>query len=209
MIKKFNIFKESLEFILPTKRLKKVYHVGDIDLNKKSKNSLEGSGLSISLHPEAWKQISETTYGDTHTLLNDNGIFLDYYKLKASQKNEIINWGVDNGYVELKETYRVYYDDGSYVEFEDYEKAKYEAGDEYKLKSNKKGGLIPTEKLRIETHQQKIDILQSFDLLLTVYTEKNTNFDGVWWNDRLDVYENSAPRGVIFNSKLKNWKIIN
>lgn len=51
MIKKFNIFKESLEFILPTKRLKKVYHVGEMDLNKKSKNSLEGSGLSISLHP--------------------------------------------------------------------------------------------------------------------------------------------------------------
>ena len=98
MIKKFNIFKESLEFILPTKRLKKVYHVGDIDLNKKSKNSLEGSGLSISLHPEAWKQISETTYGDTHILLNDNGIFLDYYENSAPRgvifNSKLKNWKI-------------------------------------------------------------------------------------------------------------------
>jgi len=44
-------------------------------------------------------------------------------------------------------------------------------------------------------------------LLLTIFVEKTTNYDGIWWNDKLDVSKYSAARGVIFNSKLNNWKI--
>lgn len=91
------------------------------------------------------------------------------------------------------------------MEFDDLEKAKYEAGDEYKIRRNKNGGLKATDKLKIETKQSIIDVSQTFDLLLTIFVEKTTNYDGIWWNDRLDVLDYSAPRGVIFNSKLNNW----
>ena len=55
--------------------------------------------------------------------------------------------------------------------------------------------------------QKSIDIDSTFDILLTVYLENNTEYDGIWWEEELDVLKYSAPRGVIFNSKLKTWDI--
>jgi len=49
---------------LPIKKLNKVYHVGTMDITKKSFDSYEGSGLSISLHPEEWKKINKNTFGE-------------------------------------------------------------------------------------------------------------------------------------------------
>lgn len=190
---------------LPIKKIGKVYHVGEMNIKNKSKFSLEGSGLSVSKNPEEWRQIAKLGNRNLYLLSNTNGIFLDYHKLNKNQKTNIINWGVENYYVEPTETYRVLFGDGSYMEFDDLEKAKYEAGDEYKIRRNKIGGLKPTDKLKIETKQSIIDVSQTFDLLLTIFVEKTTNYDGIWWNDRLDVLNYSAPRGVIFNSKLNNW----
>lgn len=180
----------------------------DMNIRNKSQFSLEGSGLSVSKNPEEWRQIVRLGDSDLYLLNNSNGLFLDAYRLNKKQKNDIINWGVEQEYVEPTETYRVLYGDGSYMEFDDLEKATYEAGDEYKIRRNKIGGLKPTDKLKIDTKQNRIDISQTFDLLLTVFTEKTSDYDGIWWNDRLDVLDYSAPRGVIFNNKLKNWDII-
>ncbi len=193
---------------IPTKKITKVFHVGDMNIRNKSQFSLEGSGLSVSKNPEEWRQIARLGDSDLYLLNNSNGLFLDAYRLNKKQKNDIINWGVEQEYVEPTETYRVLYGDGSYMEFDDLEKATYEAGDEYKIRRNKIGGLKPTDKLKIDTKQNRIDISQTFDLLLTVFIEKTSDYDGIWWNDRLDVLDYSAPRGVIFNNKLKNWDII-
>ncbi len=199
---------ENIQNTLPTKKITKVFHVGDMNIRNKSQFSLEGSGLSVSKNPEEWRQIARLGDSDLYLLNNSNGLFLDAYRLNKKQKNDIINWGVEQEYVEPTETYRVLYGDGSYMEFDDLEKATYEAGDEYKIRRNKIGGLKPTDKLKIDTKQNRIDISQTFDLLLTVFTEKTSDYDGIWWNDRLDVLDYSAPRGVIFNNKLKNWDII-
>lgn len=199
---------ENVQNTLPTKKITKVFHVGDMDIKNKSQFSLEGSGLSVSKNPEEWRQIARLGDRKLYLLNNYNGMFLDAYKLNKNQKTNIVNWGVENGYVEPIETYRVLYGDGSYMEFDDLEKAKYEAGDEYKIRRNKIGGLKPTDKLKFDTKQNRIDISQTFDLLLTVFIEKTTDYDGIWWNDRLDVLDYSAPRGVIFNNKLKNWGVI-
>lgn len=212
MIEKVKSFKQSIneniQNTLPVKKITKVFHVGDLNIKNKSSSSLEGSGLSVSKNPEEWRQIARLGNRDLYLLNNTNGLFLDAYKLNKNQKNNIINWGVEKGYVEPTETYRVLYGDGSYMEFDDLKKAKYEAGDEYKIRLNKIGGLKPTDKLKFDTKQNRIDILQTFDLLLTVFIENTTDYDGIWWNDRLDVLDYSAPRGVIFNSKLKNWNVI-
>lgn len=198
---------EEINISMPIRKISKVYHVGNMNIEDKSNFSLEGSGLSVSKNPEEWRQIARLGNSDLYLLNNTNGIFLDAYKLNKNQKNIIINWGVEREYVEPTETYRVLYGDGSYMEFEDLEKAKYEAGDEYKIKRIKIGGLKSTNKLKTETKQSRIDVSQTFDLLLTIFVEKTTNYDGIWWNDRLDVLDYSAPRGVIFNSKLNDWKI--
>ena len=43
------------------------------------------------------------------------------------------------------------------------------------------------------------------DYAATAYAEDVLDLDGVWWNDELDVSAYSAPRGVIFASKMGAW----
>jgi len=208
------IVKEEIErFVdtsLPIKNLKRVYHVGDMDINSKSDFSLEGSGLSVSVNPEEWRKIAQLGGRSLYELTKPNGMFVNAYRLKKAQRQDIIQWGVTNNYVTLTDTYRVYqYDEEgrrSYMEFPTYEKAQAQVDDPKDIKISKTG-LLPTNKLNSETKQSKIDPTQTYDLLFTIFVEKTTNYDGIWWNDVLDVYDYSAPRGVIFNSKLGEWKI--
>lgn len=187
----------------PIKKLNTVYHIGTMDISKKSTHSYEGSGLSISTMPDVWRRISETTYGDTIKLTKNNGIFLDYYKLLKNKDliKNITEWGIDNNYVFEVPIYRVLINGLGYMEFFTYDEAIKEADNLKKIKIKK--GLKNTEKLRKETMQNKIDPLSIFDFLVTVYIENTTNFDGVWWNDKIDY--DSAPRGVIFNKKINEW----
>jgi hypothetical protein len=198
---------ENIQTTLPVKKITKLFHVGDLDIKNKKEFSLEGSGLSVSKNPEEWREIARLGNRDLFLLINPNGLFLDAYKLNKSQKTNIIVWGIENGYIQLTEKFRVLYGDGSYMEFSNLEEAKYEAGGNYKIKRIK-AGLNPSDKLKKDSKQNRIDISHTFDLLLTVFIEKTTNYDGIWWNDRLSVLDYSAPRGVIFNYKLENWNII-
>jgi len=194
---------------LPSKKLTKVFHVGDMDFRNKSSFSLEGSGLSVSTNPDAWVRIARLGGKPIHVLTNPSGKFLDFHKLNKKQKSSIIQWGIDNGYVEYTVLYNVVYDDGTYSSFDTMENAEYEADDEYEIKIVKKGGLRATQKLTKVSMQTSIDFGNVFDVLVTVFTEDRVEFDGVWWDDTLDVHNYSAPRGVIFNTKLSNWAVSN
>ena len=96
-------------------------------------------------------------------------------------------------------------DDG-YMEFDSIERAEEEKNDYSIVKKVK--GYKATDKLCKETEQKNIESILCFDMLLTIYIENNTDFDGIWWLDKLDVQMLSAPRGVIFNNKLKEWQVI-
>lgn len=206
MITKINVFiSENVDNSLPLKKLKCVYHVGTLDISKKRQYSLEGAGLSVSLHPHEWMRITKNMSGDIWQLKNSEGLFVDAYKIKKDTRNSIIQWGVDNGYIKYITTYRVYRS-GGYMEFDTFEKAKEEAQDDFPIRKNNKG-IIHTDKLVHITKQINIDPVDVYDLLLTVYVESETSYDGVWWNDYLDVYNYSAPRGVIFNSRMNKWKV--
>jgi len=208
------LLREELEqFKLPLISLTKVFHVGSLDMNKKSDFSLEGSGLSISVNPDEWSKIARLG-GELHTLVKTNGVFVNAYKLNKSQKQNIIKWGLENGLVNQKETYQVcWYDDEMEddvcMEFNNIDDAKSEAGneDEGRTIKIKKSGLLPTNKLNSQTKQTKIEPSQTFDLLLSVYVDETTDYDGIWWSDTLDISKYSAPRGVIFNDKVNTWKV--
>lgn len=62
--------------------------------------------------------------------------------------------------------------------------------------------LKPTAKL--EERLGMKSYLDCFDHLLVVYGEEETDYDGVWWEDEYG--HMSAPRGVIFPSRLEAWK---
>jgi len=196
---------------IPVINLKKVYHVGSMDINKKSSTSHEGSGLSVSVNPNEWQKINPRTSGDLFELTKENGTFCDRHKLNKLNKETIIAWGVEHQYVTQQVTYRYYYYDDElesevYQEFSTIEQAQQEADEDGDIRPYKQG-LQPTQKLEHASQQSKIDTSSAFDYLLTVYVEQVTDFDGVWWNDKLDVSKYSAPRGVIFNNKLNSWKV--
>lgn len=65
--------------------------------------------------------------------------------------------------------------------------------------------LIATDALRRRAKNDAAPVTAP-DLVSTVYAEKH-GYDGVWCNDRLDVQNYSAPRGVIAASKIESWTI--
>lgn len=197
---------------LPTLTAKVVWHVGTMDPESKGTTSFEGAGLSVSVHPKAWRAIAKLGGLDLWRLTNPNGKFLDARKLTKSEKQAIIQWGVENQYVALQTTYRVWStdEDGEeqYMEVPTREDAEEEAyGDDTAIEEVSDAA-IGTAKLvqRGKNPSVTRDLVGVFDILLTVWVEDTTDLDGVWWKERLDVLGLSAPRGVIVPSRVANWK---
>lgn len=63
-------------------------------------------------------------------------------------------------------------------------------------------GYVITNKFKKLTNSEHID------LIVAIYCqETGYNTDGLWWSDKLDILKYSAPRGVIFDSKIDSWDI--
>lgn len=189
-----------------------IYHVGTMDISKKRRHSHEGDGLSISNCPDEWVEITEGfSYGDYFRLSKPDMKLLDYYGLTDGEKAEIQSWALDNGYVKEGKLYKsiTWGEDGEeyFSLFDSYEKALYEADDE-EDRVVEIDGLIPTEKL-LDQSLVKIELMQVRDMITALYAERVLDYDGIYWNDELDVGAYSAPRGVIFNSKLSSFDIEN
>lgn len=205
-------FKEDVGGGLPSKSFKKLFHVGSLDATKKREGSHEGSGLSVSTHPNEWKRIARGfVTGDTYVATKPNNSFINAHKLSDENRNLIASWGVKNGLLTPTQTVIVsYYDDemDSMVsqEFPSMEDAVEEYGDhldDYEVTTNDKG-YQPTNKLKQITRNPRITPTGILDYVLPVYAE-NMGYDGVWWQDTLDVSSYSAPRGVIVPSKIPSW----
>ena len=197
----------------PTVHFPTVYHMGDMDPSKKSQGSHEGSGLSVSTHPDAWRKIARLGGRDTKTLVNGSSIFLDFHELTKKQKNIILQWGVENEYVTPASLWRVYYyddemEDTMSMEFTDQAEAEFEAeGVEGKVQVVR-GSHVATPKMQQRVHGRAEPIM-IMDLLSTIFVEDSLGWDGVWWDDELHPGKLSAPRGVIVPSKLGRWHVEN
>lgn len=209
------------DFIFP------LYHVGSMNINKKSRESYEGNGLSVSMCPSAWESIARISNFNVWKLKKENINLLDYYRVPNNIREDITSWGIENGY--LKEVFGrysyCYYNeelgrdvvilcssfkealeeaclDDMYETYEDFINS--EDGDEdmiYPTKSYK-----PTEKLKsisLIDVSEKDSVEQNF----LIYIENYTDYDGVYWNEELDTIGLTAPRGVIFNKSLDSFSI--
>ena len=195
------------------KSFKKLWHIGTFDPKEKGKGSLEGAGLSVSVNPEEWQYIARLG-GDLWELAKPGNRFVNFHRVTKAQKKQITNWGTENGYVEPIELYRAEWWDEEdqetrYSDFIDEREAKREVGGmegmDAKYYPVPGGGLNPTEKLVGRSKQLRGDPMMAWDMLLTVYAEDELDCDGVWWDDKLDQYALSAPRGVIFANKVPSW----
>jgi len=197
----------------PVVGLDVVYHVGDLDPGSKGSESLEGAGLSVSLHPEEWSLIAKLP-GDVWTLTNPTGSFLDALSLNEAQKDEVLQWGFREGYLEPASAWRYsYYDDERgeevYMSFLSEAEAQAELQDREEGRVEEvRDSFVGTERLSSEgmnSHVEREEDI-AFDVLLTLYVEQATDLDGVWWDETLDVGNLSAPRGVIVPSRIGRWE---
>lgn len=200
---------------LPVLTILRVFHVGTMDIEKKKKGSYEGAGLSVSNCPGAWQRINKgNTYGEVWEIRKDAGVFVDYHEISQEAKEEIIKWGQENELVERCTIYRFsnYSDEIEAEYYEDYTdeaEAKAIAEDieqEYETDYN---GYKATQKLKKLSFQEEFQqCLYPFELLVTSYVEQKVlDVDGIWWEDTYSPMQYSAPRGVIFNSRLKSWEV--
>lgn len=194
----------------PIVQIEKIYHVGTLNINDKKTNSYEGSGLSVSNCPSSWRRINPFSQGKTFLLEKANGMFLNRHSLTEEHIETIYQWGIENHFVEKQVLYQVeiFYDDlqqSYYSNYETYQEALIEADDDSEaiIKIN---GYVSTHKLEETTMNSKS--LDPLDLLLTIYTDVVLKLDGIWWNDVLDIYSLSAPRGVIFKTRLAEWNTV-
>ncbi len=68
--------------------------------------------------------------------------------------------------------------------------------------------LVPTDELKTLWKQNftgRLDDDFAVQFASLMVLERTGEFDGVWWNEELDPANLSAPRGVIFQTKLKEW----
>lgn len=191
----------------------RVFHVGTLDIRKKVKDSYEGSGLSVSNCPDAWREINRGgTYGETWNIKKPKGgLFVDYHKtLNDETKEELKRWGILNNYIEYCKTYSVEMTDEYgreyFIEFTNKEEAELEA-EMYDTGVVTQLGFKATNKMLKEiNYRLNSVVVNCYNLLLTMFVEKYfKDVDGVWWEDVYEPESYSAPRGVIFNSKIKEW----
>jgi hypothetical protein len=195
--------------MLPIARLRRVYHVGSLNPQDKGVRgpSLEGRGLSVSLHPDAWTRIAKLGGLPWWELKNPAARFLDVHRLSETQKEQIKAWAVGHGLAEEKQGWAVtWYDDELERECEMHFIERHQASQE--LDEGKELKPVPTLKAteKLNTHAgHNIDPLLVFDHVALRLAEEVLGVDGVWWGDVLDPVGLSAPRGVIFTQHLNRW----
>lgn len=198
--------------VLPVLRLTVVHHVGELREEMKRTGSHEGHGLSVSLHPGAWRRIARGhVSGPCWTMTNPSGSFLDAHRMKRSQRREVLAWGSEEGLAVSMPLWRISYWDDELEGFcrqvfDDREEALEEAR-AYGVRARRIIGHASTpalDRLAMQTRPSMGDELV-LDMLLPLWSHRIHALDGVWWEDRLDVLALSAPRGVIVPEMLAAW----
>lgn len=195
----------------PVCTVDELYHIGTLNPKDKGKGSQEGSGLSVTTHPYEWKRIYNRISGQLYECHKPQHLFLNAHALTDKHIDTINAWGVKNGWIEPTDYYKAYQYDSElddtvysiHPTYDDAEAEIYEIDDDNYVE-HEPNGFVMTERMQ-ETCLSYHRMHEPTDLLFTLFAEYELNIDGVWWDDILDVYAYSAPRGVIVPKRLSEW----
>ena len=200
--------------------LEGLFHVGTLDIAKKSNQSLEWNGLSVSNCPDAWRRICGCSGTLWQLIPKEDSCFLLFHELDDFDHMRIEDWACEAGWFERDMTYRVSYWDEEYEEerfflFASEEREMAYGEYQFKLEEGCDGveieecpyGLRATRLLE-DASMVKIDVSMFGDIAVMLYAEEVLDADGLWWDDRFDPYALSAPRGVIFNSRIGRFEAL-
>lgn len=191
----------------------RVYHVGQLepDLHQSDRRhaSLEGAGLSVSEHPTAWRTIAKLGGFPLYVLKLRDGTPGRFVDLTAERELKYV--AVSQGLLRPSPVWRLWSTDEEgeerYMEFADAASAEREAGADVGDRVEQVSGFTATPKLHklwAKDFHGKVWAAVSMGVLYAL--EASGDADGAWWNEILDPANLSAPRGVIFRSRLSNWQ---
>jgi hypothetical protein len=198
----------------PCRYFDRLTHVGRYEgtAERSQRFSYEGSGLSVSNCPDAWRQIARGQVGgDEWQVAAEQGklSLIDYHALsdRSDFRDTVKAYALSAGWTEAVTVYRVtFFDDELDTEmicdFLSHQDALLEA-DEDEESISRIEGLRATPALCERANVYRIDPMCAFDQAALVYLEEHTDAHGVWWEDTMDPLRYSAPRGVIFQSALR------
>lgn len=208
---------------LPILSPPEVYHAGRFlpGADMRSPTSLEGSNLSVSRCPEAWRTILARPHDLPLWRLSREGCaFLDITGLPEATLASIRDWGLAEGLVEERRVARLEtwneqlgrWDVDTELPEEDAD-ALGDCGDGERLTIL--DALAPTGLDDIYPQKDPLSH-RTLDFLAMAWAERRLpelglEVDGVWWRDPLLVPEGapefgSAPRGCIFEARLGLWR---
>ena len=197
---------------LPLIVIEEVAHVGQMDISARRRGSYEGNCLSVSVNPTAWAEIARL--GEEGFILRGRGVFVDALSLSDGMRNAIVAWGVEQGFLEKTEIFRLHYmdtelDEWRYMDCGSLNEATAEAEEvedvDFRIESL--SAFVATDSLANAAGQSaKPDSSDmAFDLTLIAFAATDDGIDGVWWAETLDVGRLSAPRGGIFPSRIDGF----
>lgn len=198
-------------------RFRTVFHVGQRQRPvEKPSSSMEGPGLSVTQHPDAWREIARLR-GPTWELRRRRGRKLGFFFDMYSDKVELLKFAATLGLVHRGEVVVVSYDDDEVGDrrllmFNSRAEAEVEYADlvesDVAAVIEKSEAWLPS--IDLETTWQHyfshpLDLILVEDFAIHQVIDMATDYDGLWWNDRLDPPTLSAPRGVIVPAQINEW----
>lgn len=196
--------------MVPTVKIKKVWHVGSMDISRKGErgSSYEGNLLSASPCPEAWIEICKlggNPVFETPSSVTLLDITFDQSisRHKKAFEKKMIEYGLENDLIEYKTLYKAtFYDDELDTEFyslhDTREEAEEEFFEDYPVEEIKE--ICASDKLKA-LHSQR-GIVKGLDFVMIEWA-KDKGYDGVYWREELDPASLSAPRAGLFDHAVK------
>lgn len=185
----------------------------------KGNQSFEGHGLSVSEHPDAWTAIAGLG-GLPRWALERSGsgepAFLDWHRADVRLRDKFLAWGCAQGLCEPCRSWVMSYtdcdtEDEREMHFDDEGSAHVEA--DQRLEEKVRADVVERPGWRLAPSalaalsRDEADLCETQELVAILWAERCTDLDGVYWGDRLDPAALSAPRAVIFPSRLDRWSV--
>lgn len=191
-----------------------LFHVGTLKPEDKQNGSQEGAGLSVTTCPKEWSRITPLQ-GPTWVMARNGNQFVDAHSLTDSQRQLVNDWAVVHEWVTYRKMWEGSYNDdelGGQVTtlFNSWEEAEteFEGWEENEYTITEDVRPVPTDQLLKRMLAIGDANIFADDWALIVFVEDTTDYDGVWFEDKLDVYSYSGPRGVINLRSLAQWNAI-
>lgn len=216
---------------LPTLNKGRLFHVGNLDDPNQSHGDLEGPLLSVSTHPEAWRQIAQLQSPLIWSIQKEDKspfILIDALRCRWEKKKPHIEWALSMGLILETQKYQALIEkkDGSYTPM------VADSLQEAVLAHEAQGAPKPIATLTMNEELQRFwdqrkyspwsmpsayQIETAILAALVVCANKEPIKklkssckipQGIWWEENLEPQNHTAPRGGLCPNNLESLELI-